>query len=78
MKEIFKTPITPQLSQISLEIHPDIHRLLKERSPQAKYLYEDPELEQLYYAWILIRSKSFKFSEKDNHALHYISVEIKK
>lgn len=71
MEEICKIPFTPHLNKISMDIHQDLTKFLKIRSPKAKLFSEDPDVEQLYCAWILIRSGMVKFLEEDG----YISVK---
>lgn len=63
MKTKFKIHFTSKLGQISLDVHDDVLMLLKHRNPAANFFDEDPELEQLYFAWILIRDGRFIFSE---------------
>lgn len=72
MGDIHKFPFCPPLGEISFEIHQDITQLLNRYKPQAKYLSEEAELEQLYYAWILIRAEKLSFSEEDG----FIEVKV--
>lgn len=76
MENTYHIPFTPVLGQISREIHDYILTLLKHRNPAAELFCEDPELEQLYYAWILIRDGMFKLSEQEREGHTYILFEM--
>lgn len=76
MKHTYHIPFTPKLGQISIDVHDDVLTLLEERKPGAKSLRDDPELEQLYFAWTLIQAGTFRFSEEGGKDLNYILFEM--
>ncbi len=76
MENIYHIPFDAKLSAISCDVHQDIFTLLKQRNPKASLFCEDPELEQLYFALILIRAGYLRFSENDEVDPNYILLEV--
>lgn len=71
----FAIPFTPHLSQLSLEIHEELMKFLKQQYPKAKSLSEVPELYQLYFAWILIRGGHLYAEEMESYEKNIIFIK---